>query len=768
MKEEALAYHQQGRPGKLEIRATKPLANQRDLALAYSPGVAEACLAIAADAAEAVKYTVRGNLVGVITNGSAVLGLGNIGALAAKPVMEGKAVLFKKFADIDVFDIEINEADPHALADTIRRLEPTFGAINLEDIKAPECFIVEERLKAEMNIPVFHDDQHGTAIVVAAAIVNAMRLLDKSLADMKLVSTGGGAAGIACLNLLLSLGLKRENVWLCDIDGLVYKGRAADTQKAAFAQATKARALSDVVAGADIFLGLSGAGVLKAEHVTQMARDPLILALANPVPEILPEEAWAVRPDAIVATGRTDYPNQVNNVLCFPFIFRGALDVGATQINHEMKIACVTALADLARSGAADEVARAYRGQKLRFGRDYLLPKPFDPRLLVAIAPAVAKAAMESGVARRPIADMAAYVTKLSRFVYRSSFVMKPVFEAARAAPRRIIFAEGENERVLRTVQMICDEKIASPEVTGRFDRIEAMCRDLGLGIVPGQDFKVFDPTDEIINLYGNAFHMLMAREGIDPERARRQIRANDTLAAAMHVKLGHADAMICGITGPYLGHLKKLVQVFDRAGNASCIAALMPLILDDRTVFITDGYVNFDPTAADIAAIARMAAAEVRRFGLTPRVALVCHANFGSDPSPSALKMRKATEILTQEGADFEFEGEMRFNLAFDRDVREKYLPSSRLTDSANILVLPGIDAANAAINALKSLARAQTIGPILMGMNATAHIATPSVTSRGLLNMAALASVGSGGHGHHTTAGPSPTLTHLPSRAS
>ena len=473
-----------------------------------------------------------------------------------------------------------------------------------------------------------------------------------------------------------------------------------------------------------------------------MNKDPLILALANPVPEILPEEAMAVRPDAIVATGRTDYPNQVNNVLCFPFIFRGALDVGATQINDAMKLACVSAIADLAKTGAADEVARAYRGQRLKFGREYLLPKPFDPRLLVAVAPAVARAAMESGVAQRPIQDMEGYIARLSRFVYRSSFLIKPVFEAARAKPRRVIFAEGEDERVLRTVQMIKDEGIAHPIVTGRTDRIEALCKDLGLGIVPNRDFEVFDPDDATIEVYGKAFHSLMARDGIGPERARRQIRANDTLAAAMHVHFGKADAMICGITGPYLGHLKKLLQVFDRSKNATCVAALVPLILDDHVVFIADGYVNYDPSAKEIAAIAHMAAAEVRRFGLTPRVALISHSNFGSDPTPSAQKMREAVEILAVEGADFEFEGEMRFNLAFDKEIRDRYLPCARLTDSANILVLPDVDAANAAINALKSLARAQMIGPILMGLDATAHIVTPSVTARGLLNMAAIAS--------------------------
>ncbi len=743
MDQDALRYHEAGRPGKLAIRPTKPLANQRDLALAYSPGVAEASSAIAERPEDAARYTARANLVAVVTNGSAVLGLGNIGALAAKPVMEGKAVLFKRFADIDVFDIEIDESDPDALADTIRRLEPAFGAINLEDIKAPDCFRVENRLKAEMNIPVFHDDQHGTAIVVAAAVVNGMHLLGKDLGRVKLVSTGGGAAGIACLNLLLDLGLKRENVWLVDIDGLVHKDREAEPHKAAFAQDTDARTLDDAIDGAEIFLGLSGPNVLNADQVRRMGPEPMVMALANPVPEIMPEEVRAVRQDAIVCTGRTDYPNQVNNVLCFPFIFRGALDVGATAINREMELACVTALAELARSGITDEVARAYGEQRLKFGRDYLLPRPFDPRLLGAIAPAVAEAAMESGAAARPLENLDAYRTRLSSFVYRTSFLMRPIFDSARAAPRKVIFAEGEDRRVLRAIRNILDEGIAVPVATGRAGRIAALCAEMGLRIVPGRDFDVFDhDNEETIERYGAQLHSLRARDGIGPEAARKLFRTSDTLAAAMHVREGGAACLICGTTGHYSTHLERVDQILGT--EAETVSALVPLIMDAGTVFIADGYVNYEPGAEEIAGICRAAAAQVRAFGLTPRVALISHANFGAHASPSAARMRRATEILTETEADFEFEGEMQLNLAFDKAARDRFLPCARLTDRANILVFPGMDAANAAIHALSALGNAQPIGPILLGYGGAAHIVTPNATVRGLLNVAAIASAG------------------------
>ncbi len=678
-----------------------------------------------------------------MTNGSAVLGLGGIGALAAKPVMEGKAVLFKKFADIDVFDIEIDESDPDALADTIRRLEPTFGAINLEDIKAPDCFLVEDRLKAEMNIPVFHDDQHGTAIVVAAAIVNGMHLLGKELGRVKLVSTGGGAAGIACLNMLLDLGLRRENVWLVDIDGLVHRDRDAEPHKAAFAQESGARTLDEVIDGAEIFLGLSGPGVLSADQVRRMGPEPMVMALANPAPEIMPEDVHAARPDAIVCTGRSDYPNQVNNVLCFPFIFRGALDAGATGIDRGMELACVHALAALAREGVTDEVARAYGDRRLQFGRDYLLPRPFDPRLLGAIAPAVAGAAMKSGLALRPLDDIGAYRARLTSFVYRTGFLMRPLFDSARAAPRRVVFAEGEDDRVLRAIRNVLDEGVAVPVATGRPERVAARCAELGLGIAPGRDFEVFDhESEEAVEYYGALLHSLRARDGIGPDAARKLFRTSDTLASAMFVREGRAASMICGTGGEFSTHLERIARIFG-AGEET-VSTLVPLIMDAGTVFIADGYANYEPGAEQIAGICRMAAAQVRAFGLTPRVALVSHANFGAHSSPSAARMRRATEILAETAADFEFEGEMQLNLAFDKAARDRFLPGARLTDRANILVFPGMDAANAAINALTTLGNAQPIGPVLLGYDGAAHIVTPAVTVRGLLNMAAIASAG------------------------
>ena len=743
LRRDALTYHETGRPGKLAIRATKPMNSQRDLALAYSPGVAAACEAIVDDPANVSRYTARGNMVAVITNGSAVLGLGNIGALASKPVMEGKAVLFKKFADIDVFDIEIDESDPKALIDTIRRLEPTFGAINLEDIKSPECFEVEQTLRQQMRIPVFHDDQHGTAIVTAAAVLNALRIVKKPIEAIKIVSTGGGAAGIACLDLLLSLGAKRENVFLCDLDGLVYAGRGKSTpQKDAYAQPTGPASLDDVIGGADLFLGLSGPGVLKPAMVAKMADQPVILAMANPTPEILPDEAKAVRPDAIVATGRSDFPNQVNNVLCFPFIFRGALDVGATQINEEMKLACVRAIADLAHAASADEVARAYRGERLVFGPEYLIPKPFDPRLLEMVAPAVAKAAMDSGVATRPIADFEAYRHQLSRFVYRSSFLMKPLYDKARATKRRIVFAEGEDERVLRAAQTILDDGLGVPILVGRPAKIAARCADLGLRIRPDADFEALDVTrPDFYEPNGDAYHGMRARDGVTPAQGRKIMRTNDTAAAAMHVRAGNADAMVCGCYGQYLWHMRYVAGVLGGA-KPSLLASLTPIILDAGAVFIADGFVNYDPSAEALADIAVMAAEEVRRFGETPRVAFVSHTNFGANPSPSARKLRAAVELLDARGVDFEYEGEMRVNAAISKPLRDRFYPGARLSERANVLITPGMDAANIMIYALSSMANGQIIGPILMGLeDHPAHIVTPTVTVRGLLNVAALA---------------------------
>jgi len=742
---DALEYHQHGRPGKLAIRATKPLSSQRDLALAYSPGVAEASMAIVEDDTNASRYTARGNLVGVVSNGSAVLGLGNIGALASKPVMEGKAVLFKTFADIDCFDIEIDESDPDILSDTIRRMGPTFGAINLEDIKAPECFVVEERLRNELNIPVFHDDQHGTAIVVGAAVFNTMRLVGKDLRNCKIVSTGGGAAGIACLNLLLDMGAQRENIWLLDKDGLVYTGRDAEAHKAAFAQLSEARNLDQVIEGTDIFLGLSGPEVLQPDQVVRMAKSPLIMALANPEPEIRPERVHEVRQDAIIATGRTDYPNQVNNVLCFPFIFRGALDVGATEINETMKVACVKAIADLAHHGASDEVAQAYGDQTLRFGPEYILPKPFDSRLLVSIAPAVAEAAMKTGVATRPIASLDEYRAELTRFVTRSAPLMRPLLSRARQSQKRVVFAEGEDPRVLRAVDEVLREQLARPILTGRPTEISKQIAALGLEFEPGREVEILDPSDpSIVDAYSSRFHSLQARDGVTPELAQRLIRSSDTLASAMHVHQGHGDAVICGTSGAYLTHLDRLRQVFQGSKPHTQFAALVPILLEQRTIFVADGYINFDPSATELAEICSMAAQEVRQFGLVPRLALIGHANFGSHATNTTTKLREAVAILTQQDVDFEFEGEMRLNLAFDKSERDRVLPCGRLSDDANILVFPNIDAANAAINALKSLGNAETIGPLLMGINKVAHVVTPSITARGLVNITAVASAG------------------------
>ena len=739
----ALDYHEFPKPGKLEIRATKPLANGRDLSRAYSPGVADACLEIKADPATASRYTTRGNLVGVVTNGTAVLGLGNIGALASKPVMEGKAVLFKKFANIDCFDIELNEADPYKLAEIVCALEPTFGAINLEDIKAPDCFIVEQLCRERMKIPVFHDDQHGTAIVVGAAATNALHVAGKSFADIKVVSTGGGAAGIACLNMLLKLGVKRENVWLCDIDGLVYHGRPSETspQKAAYAQGTTPATVGDVIGGADMFLGLSGPGVLTPEMVAKMAKRPIVFALANPNPEILPDAVRAVAPDAIMATGRSDFPNQVNNVLCFPFIFRGALDVGATTINAEMELACIAGIAALARATTSAEAAAAYKGEQLTFGADYLIPKPFDPRLIGVVASAVAKAAMETGVATRPIADMEAYREKLNGSVFKSALIMRPVFEAAAQATRRIIFAEGEDERVLRAANAMLEEMTDKPILIGRPEVIATRCERAGLPIRPDKDFEIINPeSDHRYRDYWGSYHELMERRGVTPDIARAVMRTNSTAIAAIAVHRGDADSMICGTFGQYLWHLGYVRQILARDG-LSPQGALSLMILEDGPLFVADTQVNPIPTPEQIAQTIIGAARHARRFGVTPKVALCSHSNFGNLDSDSGRRMRAAMEILAARECDLEYEGEMSADAALDPELRARIFPSSRLQGAANILVFAYTDAANTARNMLKMKAGGLEVGPILMGMGNLAHIVTPSITARGLLNISALA---------------------------
>jgi malate dehydrogenase (oxaloacetate-decarboxylating)(NADP+) len=739
----ALDYHEFPKPGKLEIRATKPLANGRDLSRAYSPGVAEACLEIKADPSTASRYTARGNLVAVVTNGTAVLGLGNIGALASKPVMEGKAVLFKKFANIDCFDIELNEPDPVKLADIVCALEPTFGAINLEDIKAPDCFIVEKLCRERMNIPVFHDDQHGTAIVVGAAATNALIVAGKRFEDIKVVSTGGGAAGIACLNMLLKLGVRRENVWLCDLEGLVYQGRTAQmtAQKAEYAQGTTPATLDDVIAGADLFLGLSGPGVLTAPMVSRMAPRPIIFALANPTPEIHPDEVHAVAPDAIMATGRSDYPNQVNNVLCFPFIFRGALDVGATVINKEMEIACIEGIAALARATTSAEAAAAYSGETLSFGATYLIPKPFDPRLIGVVASAVAKAAMGTGVATRPIADMDAYRQKLDGSVFKSALIMRPVFEAARKATRRIIFAEGEDERVLRCANAMLEEMTDKPILIGRPDVIQMRCERAGLAIRPDRDFEIVNPeSDSRYRDYWGSYHELMQRRGVTPDIARAVMRTNSTAIAAIAVHRGDADSMICGTFGQYLWHLGYVRQILAR-GGLHPQGALSLMIQEDGPLFIADTQVNPVPTPEQIATIIIGAARHARRFGVEPKVALLSHSNFGNLDSDSGRRMRAAMEIVDAREVDFQFEGEMSADAALDPELRARIFPNARLEGAANVLVFAYTDAASTARNMLKMKAGGLEVGPILMGMGNKAHIVTPSITARGLLNISALA---------------------------
>ena len=739
----ALDYHEFPKPGKLEIRATKPLANGGDLSRAYSPGVAEACLEIKADPSTASRYTIRGNLVGVVTNGTAVLGLGNIGALASKPVMEGKAVLFKKFANIDCFDIELNEPDPVKLADIVCALEPTFGAINLEDIKAPDCFIVEQLCRERMKIPVFHDDQHGTAIVVGAAATNALLVAGKSFADIKIVSTGGGAAGIACLNMLVKLGAKRENIWLCDLEGLVYQGRTAQmtSQKADYAQGTAPATLGDVIGGADLFLGLSGPGVLSPEMVIKMAPRPIIFALANPSPEILPDAARAVSPDAIIATGRSDFPNQVNNVLCFPFIFRGALDVGATTINAAMELACIEGIAALARATTSAEAAAAYKGEQLSFGADYLIPKPFDPRLIGVVASAVAKAAMETGVATRPIADLDAYRQQLDGSVFRSALIMRPVFDAARASSRTVIFAEGEDERVLRAANAMLEEMTVKPILIGRPEVIATRCERAGLPIRPDRDFEIVNPeSDRRYRDYWGSYHELLERQGVTPDTARAIIRTNATAIAAVAVHRGDADSMICGAFGQYLWHMNYVRQVLARDGLHPR-GALSLMILEDGPLFVADTQVNPIPTPEQIAESAIGAVRHARRFGVAPKLALCSHSNFGNLDSDSGRRMRAAMEILDRREVDFEYEGEMSLDAALDAELRARMFPNSRLQGAANILIFGYTDTANAARNMLKMKAGGLEVGPILMGMGNRAHIVTPSITARGLLNVSALA---------------------------
>ncbi|SFM31286.1 malate dehydrogenase (oxaloacetate-decarboxylating)(NADP+) [Ectothiorhodospira mobilis] len=743
----ALDYHLQPTPGKISVVPTKGLTNQRDLALAYSPGVAAASRLIAQDPSQAGRLTARANLVGVITNGTAVLGLGAVGPLAAKPVMEGKAVLFKKFANIDVFDIELNERNPDRLVDMIAAMEPTFGGINLEDIKAPECFYIEHRLRERMNIPVFHDDQHGTAIVVAAAVLNAMYLCGKDLSNVKLVTSGAGAAALACLDLLVTLGLPLDNIWVTDIHGVLYKGRPEemDTIKQRYAQATEARTLGEVIDGADIFLGLSAGGVLKPEMVARMAPKPLIMALANPDPEIFPEEVAQVRQDAMMATGRSDYPNQVNNVLCFPFIFRGALDVGARTITDTMKVAAVKALAELARAEPSEVVAKAYGDEGLRFGPEYLIPKPFDPRLIVKIAPMVAKAAMDSGVATAPIEELWTYRDHLNNFVYQSGFVMKPVFAAAKAAPRRVVYPEGEDERVLRAVQTVLEEGLAQPVVVGRPEVVRSRIERIGLPLVPGEDFELINPdSDPRFREYWGEYHRIMGRRGVTPDLAKQQIRSNNTLIAALLLKNGEADAMICGMVGQHAYHLKHISDVIGLAPGVRHFATMNLLMLPRRTLFLCDTYVNENPDAQTIAEITLMAAQEVRNFGLTPKVALVSHSNFGSVDSEGARKMSRARDLLEHMAPDLEVDGEMHADAALKEEIRQRLFQDCRLKGEANLLVMPNIDAANIAFNLLKAASgEGVSVGPILLGADRPVHILTETASVRRLVNMTALAVV-------------------------
>ena len=746
LKQAALAYHRKEPAGKIKVTSTKPVVTQRELSLAYSPGVAAACEEIVRDPGEVATLTARSNLVAVITNGTAVLGLGNIGPLAAKPVMEGKGVLFQKFAGIDVFDLEIAENDPDKLVDIIASLEPSFGGINLEDIKAPECFEVEKKLRERMKIPVFHDDQHGTAIIVGAAVINALRVAGKDIGEIKLVSTGAGAAGIACLDMLVGLGVKPENIWVADRLGVVYKGRVEemDPNKCRYARDTDARTLDQIIDGADVFLGLSAPGVLKAAMVERMAERPIILALANPTPEILPEEARAVRPDAIIATGRSDYPNQVNNALCFPYIFRGALDVGATVINEAMKIACVHAIAELARRESSDVAARAYGGRTLTFGPDYLIPQPFDPRLIVQLAPAVAKAAMDSGVATRPIEDLRAYWEKLNQFVFRTTLLMKPVFARAKSDPKRVVYAEGEEETVLRAVQAVVDEGIARPILIGRPSVIESRIQRLSLRLKPGVDFELCNiESDPRFKDYWSLYHELMERRGVTPDSAKAIVRSRATVIAALMLRRGEADALICGMVGRYhkkLGYLQGIVPLDPGVENVSAMSA----VFNDRGVFFfLDTHVALDPDAERIAASTAQAALRLKLFGITPKVAILSHSNFGSHDDVSAQKMRRVVELLRERLPKVEIEGEMHADTALNPEVRERLFPNSRLSGSANVFVCPNMDSANIAFNMTRVMTDGVVLGPILMGFSKPAHVLTPAATVRRVFNMTALAVV-------------------------
>jgi len=752
LRDAALEYHQFPTPGKISVQPTKALTNQFDLSLAYSPGVAYACEAIVEDENNAALYTSRANLVGVVTNGTAVLGLGNIGPLAGKPVMEGKGCLFKKFAGIDVFDIELAENDPDKLIEMVAAMEPTLGGVNLEDIKAPECFYIEKKLKERMSIPVFHDDQHGTAIISAAAMLNALKVVGKDVATVKVVCSGAGAAAISCLDLWCNLGIRHENVTVCDSKGVIHVGRDANMEpnKARYARETTARTLADAIDGADVFLGLSTAGVLKPEMVKTMADRPIVFALSNPTPEIMPELAHQARPDVIMATGRSDYPNQVNNVLCFPFIFRGALDVGATRITEEMKLACVEAIAAMAHEAATSEVASAYPGQKLSFGPEYLIPKPFDPRLILVIAPAVAKAAMESGVASRPIADMAAYVEKLQGFIYRTGVGMRAVFDAARTGtPKRIAFADGEDERVLRAAQIVLDERVTRPILIGRPDVIAARLERIGSKLRIGEDIEIVDPNhDPRYNEAWRCYHGLMKRSGVNIDTAKATLRQDATVIGAILVRLGYADGLICGVTGHHKHHLQQVRDVIGTIPGCSTMAAMNHLILPGRALFICDTHVNADPSAQQLAEIARMAAEGVRRFGIVPKVAMLSHSNFGNADTPSARKMAEATALFRAMAPDVEADGEMHGDAALSENIRSKFDPESPLTGEANILIMPNLDAANISYSLLKmTVGEGITIGPILLGAARPVHVLTNTATVRRIVNMTALAVVDAAG---------------------
>ena len=750
LKADALQFHSAPRPGKLEVVATKPLANQRDLALAYSPGVAFPCQAIAADPHAADLYTARQNLVAVLSNGTAVLGLGAIGPLAAKPVMEGKAVLFKKFAGIDVFDIEVAETNVDKLVDIIAALEPTFGGINLEDIKGPECFEVEEKAKARMGIPVFHDDQHGTAIIVSAAVTNALELTGKTIDRVKIVCSGAGAAALASLNLLVALGARRENIVVCDIEGVVYSGRETlmDRWKAVYARETSARRLDEVIDGADIFLGLSAAGVLKPDMLGRMAPEPLVMALANPTPEIMPELALEARPDAMICTGRSDYPNQVNNVLCFPYIFRGALDVGASEINEAMKKAAVSAIAALARETPSEVVAQAYGGQSTLFGKTCLIPSPFDPRLMLRIAPAVARAAMESGVARRPIADFDAYADQLNRFVFRSGFMMKPLFAKARAAKKRVIYAEGEDERVLRATQVVLEEGIARPVLIGRPDVMKDRIKRFGLTIKPGIDFEIVDPqSDPRYRDYVATYLKVAGRKGVTPDVARTVVRTSPSVIGALALHRGEVDALICGLEGRFVSRLDHIRDIVGLAPGAKDFSALSLVIAATGAYFLADTHVRYDPSAEEIADTAIACAHHVRRFGIEPKIALISHSDFGSADTPSARKMREALRLLERRAPDLEVDGEMQADTALSLVARERVMLHSRLKGEANVLIFPNLDAGNTALQLTRVIADALPVGPILIGPAKPAHVLTPTVTARGIVNMTAIAAVEAAG---------------------